>query len=131
MTQDHLERPDSDRLKLYFPDSEMHNPADLDYATLLAGFRNLRRLKLYMTIRDINKVHDEESMIQETQAAAAAWLLRLLERKEGAMFESISVRIEIFFNMSTYLNHILQFHVALLSYEYVGDMGFRCNLTGL
>lgn len=123
MTQDHLERPDTDRLKLYFPDSEMHNPADLDYAILLAGFRNLRRLKLCMKMRDINKKHDEGSMIQETQAAATVWLLRLLERKEGAMFESISVVIEIFCNVPTYLNNILQRRVALLSYEYKEGMG--------
>ena len=64
------------------------NLADLYYATLFASFRNLRWSKLCMKVRDINKVHDEESMIQGTQAAATAWLFRLLERKEGAfLFE--------------------------------------------
>ena len=52
------------RLKLYLAlDSEVQNPAELDYATLLAGFRNLRQLKLCMNPQDISKVHDGESMI--------------------------------------------------------------------
>ena len=130
MTQEPLERPHTDHLKIHLAEnSEMKNPADLDYATLLAGFRNLRRLKLCMKIRDINKVHDEESMIQETKAAARAWLFRLLERKEGAMFESIFVVIQIFCDVSPDQNNIPQRCVALLSYEYEGDMTFREYLT--
>ena len=68
-------------------------------------------------------------MIQETQAAATAWLFRLLERKEGAVFESIFVQIEIYCDTSPNRNNILQHRVALLSYDYLGDVSFRELLT--
>lgn len=117
-------------MKLYLgPDSEERNSADQDYATLLAGFRNLRRLKLCLKPRDISKVHDGDSMIQATQAAARAWLFRLLGRKEGAMFESIIVRIDIFCDVSPNRNNILQRRVALLSYSYEGALSYTESLT--
>ena len=74
-------------------------------------------------------MHDAESMIQGTQAAARAWLFRMLERKVGAMFESIFVRVEIFCDVSPNQNSILQRRVALLSYEYEGDLSFKEYLT--
>ena len=82
-----------------------------------------------MKIRDIKKVHTEESIIQGTQAAATAWLFRLLGRKEGAMFESIFVQVEIYCDISPNRNNILQHRVALLSYDYEGDLSFRERLT--
>ena len=97
----------------------MEDPDHLDYATLLASFAKLRRLKLWMKIRDINKIDDKESMIQWTQAAARAWLVRLVERKKGAKFESISARIEIFCDMSLRRNNMLrQRRVGVLHYDY-------------
>lgn len=125
-----MKRPNTDLLKLYLaPDSEMRNPDHLDYATLLAGFPKLRHLKLWMKIRDINKVNNEQSMVQWTKAAATVWLFRLLKRKQGAMFESISSRIEIFCDISPNRNNILQRRVGLLRYEYEENQSLREYLT--
>ena len=82
-----------------------------------------------MKIRDINKIHDKESMIQWTQAAATAWLVRLVERKEGAKFESISARIEIFCDISPDRDMLLQRRVGLLHYDYEENQALREYLT--
>ena len=103
----------------------MGNSGDIDYATILAGFRNLRRLTVYMKPRDSLKVHYKHSMIQSTQAAAKAWLVRLLEHKEGARFESIWFRLEIFCDPSGDRDTRLQSLVARLSYRYDGDLPFQ------
>ena len=85
-----------------------------------------------MKLRDVNKIHNAESMIQGSQAAARAWMFRMLERKEGAMFESIFVGVEIFCDVSTNRNSILQRRVALLCYEYEADLTFKEHLvTGI
>lgn len=85
-----------------------------------------------MKLRDVNKIHTAESMIQGTQAAAREWLLRMLERKEGAMFEHILIRVEIFCDVSTNRNSILQRRVALLCYECGINLTFKEHLvTGI
>ena len=82
-----------------------------------------------MKIRDINKIHDRESMVQWTQAAATAWLVRLIERKEGAKFESISARIEIFCDISLDRDMPLQHRIGLLNYDYEENRPLIENLT--
>ena len=51
--------------------SEPENTADIDYTTILAGFRNLRRLTTCMRPRmrtcDVHRTHSKESILIETR----------------------------------------------------------------
>ena len=105
--------------------SDVRNASDTDYATLLAGFRNLRRLTVCMKPRDIRKVHCIESMLQATKTAAQAWLFRLLERKQGARFETIVLRLEIFCDPSPKRTNTLQSRIARVSYRYDGALPLK------
>ena len=71
------------------------------------------------------KVHYKGSMIQATQVSARAWIARLLERKKGAKFESISFRLEIFCEPAGHRDTRVQSCVARLSYEYNGALPFQ------
>ena len=115
----------SHKLHLTSP-SEPENTADIDYTTILAGFRNLRRLTIWMRPRmrprDVHRVRSRESMLSETQTTAKAWLERLVERKEGARFERIWVHLKIFYYPSNNSNMPYQDLIAQGSYRYDGTL---------
>ena len=102
----------------------MANTADIDYATILGRFRNLRRMTIWMQPHDILKVDSRESMLAETHTAAKAWLSRLVERKEGARYENILLRLEIFYNHAGDRNT----EVARMSYKYDGILPVQGHL---
>ena len=106
----------------------MGNAGGIDYAAILAGFRNLRRLEICIRPRDITDFNCRESMIRRTRVAAIAWLVRLVERKEGARFESICFRLEMFCSAWGDRNNGLTSLIARLSYKYDGVLPIQEHL---